>query len=188
MKRKLSLNKVKVSRQTEIGPGVFVLSFPRPWDFVAGKFWPHTLVGVAATVILWRYAGGSFNWFVPLLAGMLVSIPLVVISSSPLMGLWTRRDDLFVVPSETRGLAVMDRAHALAGAHQDLPEDARQLVLEDRQVRNLHLALLSGTPQPDVSARLGVLRAQVARRDTATFSREDWTMILSDSEGLRALP
>ena len=37
MKRKLSLNKVKVSRQTEIAPGVFVLSFPRPWDFVAGQ-------------------------------------------------------------------------------------------------------------------------------------------------------
>ncbi len=159
-----------------------------PWDFVAGKFWPHTLIGVVATVILWRYAGGAFNWFVPLLAGMLVSIPLVVISSSPLMGLWTRRDNLFVVPSETRGLAVMDRAHALAGAHQDLAQDARQLVLEDRQVRDLHLALLSGTPQPDVSARLGVLRAQAARRDTAAFSGEDWTMILSDSEGLRALP
>lgn len=37
MKRNLNLNKVKVSRQTEIAPGVFVLSFPRPWDFSAGQ-------------------------------------------------------------------------------------------------------------------------------------------------------
>lgn len=37
MKRKLNLNKVKISRQTEIAPGVFVLSFPRPWDFTAGQ-------------------------------------------------------------------------------------------------------------------------------------------------------
>lgn len=37
MKRKLNLNKVKVSRQVQIAPGVFVLSFPRPWDFTAGQ-------------------------------------------------------------------------------------------------------------------------------------------------------
>lgn len=37
MKRRLNLNKVKVSRQTQIAPDVFVLSFPRPWDFVAGQ-------------------------------------------------------------------------------------------------------------------------------------------------------
>jgi len=159
-----------------------------PWNLVISKFWPHTLIGLVATVILWRYAGGGFNWFVPLLAGMLLSIPLVVFSSSPLMGLWARRDNVFVVPSETRGLAVLDRAHALAGAHQQLPRDARQLVLEDRAVRDLHLALLSGTPPPDDQARLDVLRAQAARRDTAGFSREDWTLLLSDSEGLRALP
>jgi membrane glycosyltransferase len=159
-----------------------------PWELVIRKFWPHTLFGLVATIILWRYAGGGFNWFVPLLAGMLLSIPLVVFSSSPRMGLWTRRDNIFVVPSETRGLAVLDRAHALAGAHQALSRDARQLVLEDRAVRDLHLALLSGTPQPDADARLGMLRAQAARRDTAGFSREDWTLLLSDAEGLRALP
>ena len=70
----------------------------------------------------------------------------------------------------------------------ELPRDARQLVLEDRAVRDLHLALLSGTPQPDQDARLGVLRAQAAQRETAGFSREDWTLLLSDSEGLRSLP
>ena len=159
-----------------------------PWDLVIRKFWPHTLFGFAAAIILWRYAGGGFNWFVPLLAGMLLSIPLVVLSSSPLMGLWTRKDNIFVVPSETRGLPILDRAHALAGAHQELSQDARQMVLEDRAVRDLHLALLAGTPQPGDDARLGMLRAQAARRDTAGFSREDWTLLLSDSEGLRALP
>ncbi|KAF0198734.1 MAG: ferredoxin--NADP+ [Bacteroidetes bacterium] len=37
MKTKLELQKVKVLRQREIAPGVFVLSFPRPWDFIAGQ-------------------------------------------------------------------------------------------------------------------------------------------------------
>ncbi|MGE5318289.1 MAG: ferredoxin--NADP reductase [Chloroflexota bacterium] len=37
MKTKLKLIKVKVLKQREIAPGVFVLSFARPWDFTAGQ-------------------------------------------------------------------------------------------------------------------------------------------------------
>ncbi len=44
MKTKLKLTKVKVLRQIEISPGVFVLSFIRPWDFSAGQ-----VVGLAGS-------------------------------------------------------------------------------------------------------------------------------------------
>lgn len=37
MKTKLKLSKIKVLRQREISPNVFVLSFARPWDFTAGQ-------------------------------------------------------------------------------------------------------------------------------------------------------
>jgi membrane glycosyltransferase len=159
-----------------------------PLMLVARKFAVHTLIGVAASLILWRAAPDSFTWFVPLLAGLWLAIPLVVLSSSPLLGLAARRDHLFLVPSETRGLKVMDRAHVLAGRHETVPAEAQQLVLEDSGVRDLHLALLIGAPAPcGDPARLGVLRAQAARRETAGFSRDDWSLILSDSEGLRAL-
>ena len=43
MKTKLELTKHKVLRQKEIAPGVFVLSFMRPWDFLAGQ-----VVGISA--------------------------------------------------------------------------------------------------------------------------------------------
>ena len=43
MKKRLELKKVKVLRQREIAPGVFVLSFARPWDFSAGQ-----VVGISA--------------------------------------------------------------------------------------------------------------------------------------------
>jgi membrane glycosyltransferase len=112
----------------------------------------------------------------------------VFVSSSPLLGLATRKDGLFLVPSETRGLKVLGRAHALAGGHEELPDEAQQLVLEDEGVRGLHLALLANAPVPSCDpARLGSLRAQAARRETAGFSRDDWALLLSDSEGLRAL-
>lgn len=37
MKKKLDLTRIRLSRQHEIAPGVFLLSFPRPWDFTAGQ-------------------------------------------------------------------------------------------------------------------------------------------------------
>ncbi len=159
-----------------------------PLRLVARQFAPHTIVGLAATILLWRYAYDSFDWFVPLLAGLWLAVPLVLFSSSPLLGLAARRDRLFLVPSETRGSKVLGRAHALAESHENLSGKARALVLDDPQVRKLHLALLADAPAPAGDcARLGLLRAQAARRETAGFSRDDWTLILSDSEGLKAL-
>jgi hypothetical protein len=61
-------------------------------------------------------------------------------------------------------------------------------VLEDARARDLHLSLLADAPASGGDpARLCVLRAQAARRETAGFSRDDWTLILSDTEGLKAL-
>jgi membrane glycosyltransferase len=159
-----------------------------PFALVTRKFAVHTIVGAAAAFVLWRYAGTSFNWFVPLLAGLVLAIPLAAFSSSPLLGLIARQDHLFLVPSEAHGLRVLDRAHALAAVHEQLSGEAQQLVVEDVRVRRLHLALLAGIAAPVADPiRLGRLREQAARRETKAFSREDWTTLLSDPESLRAL-
>ncbi|HEY2008027.1 MAG TPA: glucans biosynthesis glucosyltransferase MdoH [Rhizomicrobium sp.] len=160
-----------------------------PLKLVAWKFAPHTLIGAAAAFWLWHYAPDYFNWFLPLLAGLTLSIPLVVLSSSPLLGQVAREDHLFLVPSESRGLRVMDRAHALSEGHEPSPDHAQQLVLEDARVRELHLALLKDAPAPAVDPLLlWSLREKLARHETASFSREDWALLLSDGETLRALP
>jgi membrane glycosyltransferase len=164
-----------------------------PLGLVARKFAPHTVIGVIATVALWNYAPDNFDWFVPLLAGLLLSIPLVVLSSSPLLGQVAREDHLFLVPSESRGLRVLNRAHALtagalAAGQDTLPDHAQQLVLDDARVRELHLALLKDTPPPAVDPlQLWSLREKVRRHETASFTRDDWALLLSDTETLRAL-
>jgi len=121
------------------------------------------------------------------LAGLWLAIPLVLISSSPFLGEWLRKDGLFLVPSETRGSKVLGRAHALAKSHQAQPVRA-ELVLEDARVRDLHLALLADTVLPPADPlKLWSLRERVRRGDTAAFSRDDWSLLLSDPEGLKAL-
>jgi len=158
-----------------------------PVLLVARKFAAHTVIGLAVTVLLARYAPGSFNWFLPLLAGLWLAIPLVLITSSPFLGEWMRKDGLFLVPSETRGSKVLGRAHALAESHEAVPVRA-DLVLEDARVRDLHLALLADTVLPPVDPlKLWSLRERVRRGDTAAFSRDDWSLLLSDPEGLKAL-
>ena len=158
-----------------------------PIALVARKFAPHTIVGIAVTFLLQKYAQESFNWFMPLLAGLWLAIPLVLISSSPFLGEWLRKDGLFLVPSESRGSKVLGRAHALTESHQALPVQA-QLVLEDPKVRELHLALLAETPLPIVDPlKLWSLRERALRGETAAFSREDWALLLSDPEGLKTL-
>jgi membrane glycosyltransferase len=157
-----------------------------PIGFVIRGFAAHTLIGLGAAAIL--YGTGGFGWFVPLLAGMLLAIPLVWLTSSLELGERLRRTGWFLVPSETQGLDVLERAHALTEGHP--PQgDARHLVLEDGAVRGLHLALLADTPPPESASReklAGLLEA-ARRRDTGGFSREDWTALLSDAESLKAL-
>ena len=160
-----------------------------PWRYAARGYGIHTALGVIGIVLLDEFAPGALAWFLPLLAGLILSIPLVVMTSSPLLGELTRQDGLFLVPSERRGLRVLDRAHALTAAHAASMTDVRALVLGDPDVRRLHLALLADTPAPPPAdpVRLTALRAQAARREIAGFTREDWTMVLCDAEGLAAL-
>ena len=161
-----------------------------PFWLVLREYWPHTLMGVLAALALYRFAPDSLGWFVPLLLGMILAIPLVQISSSLKLGAALARDGLFLVPSETDTIPVLKRAHQLLERREAIrPEpDFRQLVLEDPAVMALHMRLLQEAP-PQVRmprVRLSELAEAARRRDTDSFSRQDWVALLSDTESLRA--
>ena len=70
---------------------------------VVFKFAPHTAVAIAAAFAVHAYLPDSFGWFVPLLLGAALSVPLTIVTSSAATGRAARRMGLFLVPSETRG-------------------------------------------------------------------------------------
>jgi membrane glycosyltransferase len=74
------------------------------------SFAPHTLIGIAAAVAVSRFIPANFYWFVPLLAGAALSIPLALVTSSVWFGGLARRAGLFLVPSETVGLQLLERS------------------------------------------------------------------------------
>ena len=84
----------------------------------------------------------------------------------------------------------MKRAHQLLERREDHPPgitDFRQLVLEDPAVMALHMRLLQEAP-PLVGTprmRLSELAEAARRRDTDSFSRQDWVALLSDTGSLR---
>ena len=60
----------------------------------------HVLFGVAALVALGAIVPDYVPWILPVVLGLLLSVPLAVLSSRRAMGLAARRLRLFVTPEE----------------------------------------------------------------------------------------
>ena len=69
-----------------------------------------------------------------------------------------------------------------------LSAEPQRLVLEDPAVRELHLALLNGAPPVGDPLRLWSARERLRRRGPSGLSKEDWSLLLSDSDGLKTSP
>jgi membrane glycosyltransferase len=155
------------------------------------SFWVHTLIGAAATYLLYRFAPQSLPWFLPLLIGLILAIPVVEITSSLRLGEALARARTFLVPSETTAIPVLTRARQLLirrAAMRDGP-DYRHLVLDDPSVMALHLRLLREAPPllETPRAQLTALAEAARRRETEAFTRQDWVALLSDPESLEGI-
>jgi membrane glycosyltransferase len=159
-----------------------------PLWFVIRRYWPHTLIGIACTWMLWRFVPDDLPWYALLLLGLWLAIPVVLITSSFSLGERAARRGLFLIPSETVKLPVLERAHRLRAAHGEDIRDFRRLVLEDAGVRQLHLAMLQESPPPLELPRekLQELAEAARRKDTQGFSRAEWVALLSDPETIAA--
>jgi membrane glycosyltransferase len=162
-----------------------------PFWFVVKNFWPHTLIGVAVTYVLYRFAPESLPWFLPLLTGLILAIPLVEITSSLRLGEALAGARTFLVPSETTAIPVLTRARQFLTRREAVNDasDYRDLVLSDPSVMALHLRLLKEAPPllETPRAQLAVLADAARRRETGAFSRQDWVALLSDPESLEAM-
>ncbi|HWF63345.1 MAG TPA: glucans biosynthesis glucosyltransferase MdoH [Rhizomicrobium sp.] len=160
-----------------------------PFWFVVRNFGVHTLIGTTVTYVLYRFAPDSLPWFLPLLIGLILAIPLVEITSSLRLGEVLMRARTFLVPSETTAIPVLKRAQQLLGAREtEGASDYRHLVLNDPAVLALHLRLLKEAPPvlETPRAQLVALAEAARRRETDAFTRQDWVALLSDPESLEA--
>ena len=114
---------------------------------VVSSFAPHTLAGLAAAALAWRFIPDSSLWLIPLLAGLTLAIPLVLFTAAPKAGTLARQLGLFLIPAETKGLAILERAQDLvkserANRFYAHPSALPRLAEEDPYLSALHAALL----------------------------------------------
>jgi membrane glycosyltransferase len=79
----------------------------------AAIFAPHTALAATSALLVYRCIPHSVGWFVPLLLGLLLAIPMARLTSSVRLGEWAARRGLFLIPSETRGLSLLTSVRSL---------------------------------------------------------------------------
>jgi membrane glycosyltransferase len=74
------------------------------WQAAAEHLWPHTAFGAALILFLAATAPGAIVWFLPFTAGLVLSIPFAVLTSSPALGRFAVRHRLCAIPEEIEPL------------------------------------------------------------------------------------
>jgi len=71
------------------------------WLYALQRHWGHVLIGVVWGWFMWVLDPTLFWWFTPVLAGMVLSVPLSVFTSRRSLGWRARSLGLFLTPEET---------------------------------------------------------------------------------------
>jgi membrane glycosyltransferase len=119
------------------------------WLYAAQRHWGHTLIGVVWGAFMWRLDPDLFWWFTPVLAGMVLSIPLSVLTSRKSLGARARRLGFFLTPEETRppvelvSLRAQLKIHELTGDNAPRrPHAGLAEAILDPYVNAIHVSLL----------------------------------------------
>jgi membrane glycosyltransferase len=84
------------------------------WKDAAKGMWPQTLFGLTAGGLLATYAPAVLPWAAPVLIGLLLAVPMTVVTSSPALGRTLARRGVCAIPEERRpGAPVPTRPRAV---------------------------------------------------------------------------
>ena len=71
------------------------------WGDAVRGLWPQTLFGLAIfTAILTSAGAATLPWAMPMLTGLILSIPFAVLTAHPAVGRWAARAGLCLIPDE----------------------------------------------------------------------------------------
>jgi membrane glycosyltransferase len=172
------------------------------WPEAIRQHWMHTAIGIIWGTAIWNLDHATFWWFSPVVAGMVLSIPLSLLTSSADIGGKARNFGLFVTPEETapplelaalrERMATMEKTGELAPRPAD--SGLADAVL-DPYVNAIHVSLLREKRQNPAYAQaladLGVGKPEVRSlcekllaEGPEHLERMEKLLILSDAEVL----
>jgi len=140
------------------------------WTEAIRRHWGQTLLGILWGAAVWKLDHPTFYWFLPVLAGMLIAIPLSVFTSRMSLGSRARSLGLFLTPEETSPPSELDtlRVRMALLEKTEAPQPANAIIAEavlDPYVNAIHVSLLRekqlNPEYRDALIKLGVGRPEV---------------------------
>ncbi|QDT54866.1 Glucans biosynthesis glucosyltransferase H [Caulifigura coniformis] len=152
----------------------------------------HTLVGLAATAIVAFAAPHLLLWFLPVVFGLVLSVPVTGILDSLAIGQWLARRRLLLIPEEASSPRVVRlQKQAARRREQSAAEvDRSRLflrVLIDPSFHALHQTILQATDShlPIAPAELRAAKEVFEKDGPEAMSVQSRRMILSDANALK---
>ena len=142
----------------------------------------HTALGAITALAVWKYAHVLFWWLSPITLGLVLSVPLSVISSRVSAGRRLKERGWFVIPEETCEPKVLARAKYWAGvlAPFEAGDGGLAMLQNDRTLRLLHCRMLPvNGPAPEFAPEVAeTADAKLAdgRLDELTKDEEMWAL------------
>ena len=120
------------------------------WLYAIQRHWGHVLIGISWGAFTWWLNPPMFWWFTPVLAGMVLSIPVSVLTSRRTLGTQARTVGLFLTPEETSppmeivSLRGRMKIHELTGSNKSprRPYEGLAEAVLDPYVNAIHVSLL----------------------------------------------
>jgi membrane glycosyltransferase len=153
-----------------------------------------TLLGLVWAGLFLFAAPKLFWWFSPVLAGLILAIPVSVWSSHATAGSWAKRLGLWLIPEEISTPQVLrrlqeelDNGRARRWAAQC---DGLAWVIEDSEVFEIHLAFMPPADAPNDPLRqhrLAGLQLKVRHDGPQTLTPQEKRELLLDPDSIRSL-
>ena len=168
-----------------------------PLRDVARRYGWHTAFGLLLALAAYGVSFSLFAWMTPVIAGLLLAIPLAQWSASPAAGRALRRMKLLLVPEENRPPDILLRANALVEtfAAGSEAKGAFATLFSDPALVTAHRALLGAPPERkrgeiDAALVIGLAKlddcVSLGEADAMLSGREKMAM-LNDPRGLDRL-
>jgi membrane glycosyltransferase len=149
----------------------------------------HTVLGIITAGVSYYAIPSFFWWFIPVLLGLILSIPLSMLLSHQSLGLWAKKWGLFLIPEELQPPPVLSQQQHYI--RQPLPPNTMGSrfvqALVDPPVNALHRALLPPRVHQNTRQRhyLQGLVYQLLEEGAHTLSVQEKRALLSDRDMLQ---
>jgi membrane glycosyltransferase len=152
----------------------------------------HTLAGIAATTIVALFTPHLLVWFLPVVFGLVLSIPLTGILDSVAIGQWLAKRKLLLIPEEANSPRVVrlqkQAMHRRERAAGDVDRSSLFMrVLIDPSFHALHQTILQATDShlPIAPADLRAAKEAFEKDGPEAIPVQARRMILSDANALK---